>query len=182
MAKDKKKKQKKLKKLEDNKKTVSKKPEKKSKTKKNKKVKTKAVNNKVSQAEVYETFSRLVQLVHKLSNEPVLFKGNSFHPAELKALEVIRDTQPVSTATLADELKLTRSAVLKTVNKLVHKGVVTKEKSQANGRIMNILLTPEGEDFEHVNSGISSLDKKPVMDTLSKMNEKELAYFNDGLE
>ncbi len=162
---------------------------KKSDKKKKKKVKqqkkeTKAIDSvkKVTQSDVYKTFNRLVSLVNKMSNEPVMFNGNSYHNAELKAIDIISKYQPISTANLANKLKVTRSAVLKTINKLIHKGLIEKQKSKENGRIFEFKLTQEGNDFIVASLDFKTIEEDSVMNALNQMSEKELAYFNDALE
>lgn len=148
--------------------------------KKNKKKQQKSLS--IERPEVLETFNRLVNLISDLETEPIVYNNETYHYAELKALDAIDNLQPISTADLATNLDISRNAVLKTTNKLLDKGLIKKEKSKVNKRVLLITLTDKGEEFISHSKGYPRDVQEPIMKALGKMNDKELAYFNDGLE
>lgn len=180
MAKDKKKKKKKL--SEEVK--VSKKKKLKNKKNNIKKKKSAKQNKstKIERQQTYETFNKVMQLAGNLNSEPIIYDGNAVHNAEIKALQTIDENEPISTADLAIKLGVTRSAVLKTTNKLVHKDLIEKSKSQTNGRILEITLTDKGRKLVEEADKLCANRIEPIMKSLENMNEKELAYFNTALE
>ncbi len=152
------------------------------KKKKNKKKLKQQKTLNIERPEVLETFNRLVNLISDLETEPIVYNNETYHYAEIKALDAIKNLQPISTADLATNLDISRNAVLKTTNKLLDKGLIKKEKSKVNKRVLLITLTDKGEEFANHAKGYPREVQEPIMEALGKMNDKELAYFNDGLE
>lgn len=132
--------------------------------------------------DVFKSINQLVIEINQLNNEPIKFKDITLHSAEYKALNTIREHEPISTKDLADLLEVTRSAILKTTKKLIDKNLIKKEKSLTNGRILEISLTEKGLELTNEAPEIISQRQAPILNTLNKISQPELKEFNSTLE
>lgn len=61
-------------------------------------------------------------------------------------LSLIADIEPINLTKLAANLGISKSGAAKTANKLILKGLVTKEKSPENSREVLFKVTPKGQE------------------------------------
>lgn len=132
---------------------------------------------------IEQTFNEITQwteLLDSLYNAPIVFKDETVFPAEITALKQIKLDEPTNINTLAGHLGISRSAALKTANKLTFKGLLTKD---INPETKAISLTVN-EDGEAVLKQIPSYlekNKERIIKTLEKFSSETLREFNSVL-
>lgn len=128
-----------------------------------------------------ESLNQLSELLSSLNNAPIIYKNEAIFPAELTALKQIHLDQPTNAVTLAGHLGVTKSAALKTANKLNFKGLVNKD---VNPETKTIRLTVN-EDGEAVLKQVPKFNEKNkaiVLETLKKIPESALLEFDNVLD
>ncbi len=179
--KNKDKKEKKLK-QKSSKKVTTKKTEPSEKKKTKKKSEVKLAENTVSVPAVFETFQNLIEVMEPISKEPMTFNDQHIYQSEIEALKIIGDNQPVTLNELSEILNISKSAVLKTVNKLQIKGLVEKDKAPSGARQVAVSLTSKGEKASEEIPAYEEKLSRPVTGALESLSAKELAIFNGSLE
>lgn len=103
------------------------------------------------------------------------------YPSEIKPLEIIGSTPGINLTQLAKKLDISKSAVSKSTSKLLDKGLVTKERSQASIREVVFLLTPEGEaTYQQIGPTEKALYQS-LEDVFDSFSSEESAIFDSLL-
>lgn len=110
-----------------------------------------------------------------------LNNGLEIFSAEINTLNFIAENKNVNLTTLANNFKISKSAVSKPVRKLCDKKLILKDQMPGNGREILLTLTAEGRDVlkevkklkEERLSGISKIEKD--------LSDKEKKIISDFL-
>lgn len=89
---------------------------------------------------LYFTANTMSRVINKMAEEAFMPTGLS--PSYAFLVMVLIDEKSLSQGALAHTLKLAPSTVTRFVDKLIVKGLVTKESV---GKVTNIMITPQGE-------------------------------------
>jgi MarR family 2-MHQ and catechol resistance regulon transcriptional repressor len=101
-------------------------------------------------------------------------------PQQFNMLRILRGSYPtpISTLQIRERMLDKMSDTSRIVDRLILKGLVQKNTSTADKRLVDVLITEAGRDI------LSRLDdKNDVMDAvLEKLNEEEMSQLNDLLD
>lgn len=100
---------------------------------------------------------------------------HSLYPSELKALNMIGLFSGINLTQLANKLDISKSAVSKCSSKLLEKGLIAKEKSQANVREVVFTLSETGQCiFDQLEDSNSALFK-PIDTCIESLSNREIS-------
>lgn len=66
---------------------------------------------------------------------------------QILVMYVLLETGPATMTQVADWLKISHSVATRTVDRLVEKGIVERERGEADRRIVMVKLSPEGSEY-----------------------------------
>lgn len=144
----------------------------------------KEVNDRMQSMETSETnivllLRRIVRAVEISSRK--LSKQFNTTPAQVLALRQLLNSHEKSLAKLADEVGLSSSTMVGVVDRLEKKGLVLRNRSQQDRRLVNIIITEKGKDYLKDSpkllqdkltdslSSYSSIDKNKILESLKKI-------------
>lgn len=178
------KKDKKLKAAENHKsekKPASQKKENKGKASVEKKTEAAAPVQAVNRDELFRQFASCSELYNLIENSPLSCAGVPLYHAESYMLSLIADIQPVNLTRLAASLGISKSGAAKTANKLILKGLLTKEKSPDNSREVLFKVTPRGEEVIAEIAPATESVFNPVTEMVNGLDEIAAAAVMDFL-
>jgi DNA-binding MarR family transcriptional regulator len=102
------------------------------------------------------------------------FDELSVAPSQLQLLHLIREQQPVSLKTLANDMRLTPGAITQLVEGVVQSGYVTRSESRTDRRITVVSLTPTGVEICKL---LEQKKKALLAKVVADLNDEELNIF-----
>lgn len=111
-----------------------------------------------------------MELISTISRSYLIQAQRTGEKGQGKILSLLYDSSPMSLSMVADRLGIMTGSASEMVNKLEHKGLVTKEQDDRDKRKIVISLSPEGERqaFAFRNR------RTPAAATLSCLNDEEI--------
>ncbi|WP_116365554.1 MarR family winged helix-turn-helix transcriptional regulator [Parahaliea mediterranea] len=97
-------------------------------------------------------------------------RESGINVVQFRALQVIANAQPISIGDLARDIVIEQSVVSRIINQLVSRDLVEKSRSEVNGKVVNVCLTPEGESLI---THLQPIAYTIQADALSVLSEKE---------
>lgn len=123
---------------------------------------------------------QLSDSIYSVNNAPIVYNSETIFPAELTALKQISLDQPTNVATLAGHLGISKSAALKTANKLNFKGLIHKEVSPETKTIL-LSVNSNGEAVLKKIPTFNEKNKERILETIQKIPTDSLKEFNNIL-
>ncbi|MHB8895456.1 MAG: MarR family winged helix-turn-helix transcriptional regulator [Candidatus Geothermincolia bacterium] len=93
---------------------------------------------------------------------------------QILVMYVLLETGPATMTQVADWLKISHGVATRTVDRLVEKGIVERERGESDRRVVMVKLSPEGSDYAEKMIGYH-LDK--MGEVLESVDPQELATF-----
>lgn len=124
------------------------------------------------------------KVITKIEEVSIRRTGCELSVSEVHLLEAVAKagSEGRSISDIADDLRITLPSVTIAINKLVKKGYVQKVKNSADGRMVFVVLTAEGQKMELVHryfhkrlvsnlaAGLSEEEKESLYKAMIKMN------------
>ncbi len=92
----------------------------------------------------------------------------------VRILQFIQKEQDVTVRKVADALQISHNTASEHIKKLELQGLVSKERSSVDQRIVNILLTDKGLKMVKENTELDNEKLKAVFSTLSTEQQKQI--------
>ena len=121
----------------------------------------------------------LIELLPLFQNnviKPVLqVSKHSISPLQFHVIKIINEKKSINMTELANEMMISKPQLTAIIDKLLKKAYLVRENSQEDRRIINISLTPLGQDLlkqrtEHMH--------KMITQRISTLPAEELAQLN----
>ena len=130
--------------------------------------------------ELVERYEELTFLIQKkgeyLTNKEI---NDNLTYDQHFALRYIMKKAPCTSTDLAQEFHVKKSAITALINRLVSKGLVTRERNKEDRRVVYLLVTSKGMNFyDACNKKIHDI----VTPIISHFSEKEIKSFMDTYE
>jgi DNA-binding MarR family transcriptional regulator len=114
-----------------------------------------------------EIFPKMMTALSHITHAEELIHEN-LTPSQIKVLNILGDgDRPKRMSEIAKELGITQASLTETAKKLAGQGYINRARKADDDRVVNVTLTPQGEDLA------------------VKIKKKIVSYFNfvcDGLE
>ncbi|MFB6086807.1 MAG: MarR family winged helix-turn-helix transcriptional regulator [Halodesulfurarchaeum sp.] len=92
-------------------------------------------------------------------------------------VRLFRDGDGISQKALQEDLELSKSTVSKTVNSLIERGLLRKERSDADGRVRLIYLTDRGRELDEPVRKIGQRATERMLQGFDPEEKEELAEY-----
>ncbi|MBU9725476.1 MarR family winged helix-turn-helix transcriptional regulator [Diplocloster modestus] len=109
--------------------------------------------------------------------------GDEFNMLEIHTLTEIGDNPGTTVSSLSTIWNRTKGAISQVVTKLEDLGYVERRKNAANGKIVNLYLTPSGTRLSQLHKAYDSKDiTETTTKLLSKCSMEEIDHFYKVLQ
>lgn len=125
---------------------------------------------------VLETVEMISQLMGELESKA--FEQEGFSDITLNQmhyLEIVASLNDPTSANIAEKLGITRPSVSTIVKILIDAGYLTKTRSEIDGRIYYLHLTPKGLRFNELHNEVHSILAQRIIENLSQDEIESLA-------
>ena len=127
----------------------------------------------------FDDILKFITLAYYKLSEPY---HNSFKevlsPLQFYTLCVIKFNEKITMTRLSLSMKMPKQNMTKIVDKLIELNFVRREKYEADKRIINISITPEGNEFLINNAKVNA---KRVNDIIIELGNDEATKFYDAI-
>jgi DNA-binding MarR family transcriptional regulator len=94
-----------------------------------------------------EIFPRMMAALSQITHAEELIHEN-LTPSQIKVLNILGDSsEPKRMSEIAKELGITQASLTETAKKLVAQGYISRTRKIDDDRVVNVTLTPQGEDL-----------------------------------
>jgi len=125
---------------------------------------------------VLATVEMISQLMGELESKAFEQEGFSdITMNQMHYLETIASIDDPTSAHIAEKLGVTRPSVSTIVKKLVDAGYLTKTRSEIDGRIYYLHLSPKGLRFNELHNEVHSILARRIIENLSQDEIESLA-------
>lgn len=128
------------------------------------------------QSVVLDTVEMVSQLMGELESKAFEQEGFSdITMNQMHYLETVANLDDPTSANIAEKLGVTRPSVSTIVKKLIDAGYLTKTRSEIDGRIYYLHLTPKGLRFNKLHNEVHSILACRIVENLSQDEIESLA-------
>src|SRR3954471_7070738 len=124
-----------------------------------------------------EIFPKMMAALSQITHAEELIHEN-LTPSQIKVLNILGVANgPKRMSEIAKELGITQASLTETAKKLVGQGYINRARKADDDRVVNVTLTPQGEDlaveikrkihsyFDFVCDGLDPKDRKKLVDS-----------------
>lgn len=135
--------------------------------------------NNTNAENIVKNLVELLPLFQVKVIKPVLqLTKHSISPLQFHVIKVIEEKKSINMTDLANEMMISKPQLTSIIDKLLKKAYLVRENSQEDRRIINISLTPLGEELfkertEHIH--------KMIAQRISTLPTEELAQLNAAI-
>ena len=131
------------------------------------------MNNKSAVLATVEMISQLMGELESKAFEQEGFSDITMN--QMHYLEIAANLDDPTSAYIAEKLGVTRPSVSTIVKKLIDAGYLTKTRSENDGRIYYLHLTPKGLRFNELHNEVHSILARRIIENLSQDEIESLA-------
>jgi len=132
---------------------------------------------KGSVAECMDNIRRIIQVVNEQSKK--IERETGLTGPQLWAVKIISEISPVRVSDLAKSMYLHQSTVVGIVDRLEKHGLVVRERSRDDRRVVEVTLTAEGQQHASHSPEVTS---NKIIHGLESLPSEELSMIHRGLD
>lgn len=137
----------------------------------------------INDKKISNTFFRVASKFYDIDkNSECEMDDESYVNTEMHIVKLIKEHEGIHTTALAEMLGVTKGAVSQVTNRLEKKGILIKEKDDANQSRLILKLTPKGERLYEIHEAFHSELNDLVKDTLENASEENKAFLKNFLD
>jgi DNA-binding MarR family transcriptional regulator len=124
---------------------------------------------RLSRAQTLEFVAAIDFIAERLTPErrPEDRRERECSVTELRALAVLGRQRPIMMSDLAEAMKVTVSTATRTIDKLVAKGLVARQRVKDDRRVVRVDFSPKGEEIHRYVTDTRLVAARALLETLS---------------
>nr|WP_321258416.1 MarR family transcriptional regulator [uncultured Pseudodesulfovibrio sp.] len=140
-------------------------------------------NQEKNQLNIYNQLRRIIEKHTQMDEQPfMLDKSMSLSPREVRTVDFLGQNEGINVTNVATHFNFTKSAASQLINRLVKRGLVSKNISEHSDKEFHLSLSPEGKKAHQLIQVMTTQRLEMFLDMTESFSTQQIATTSEVLE